>query len=109
MSAPNSLEVLRGWRERLASLQDDAYWRELQNASHDDGLRAAMREVLPELASFWTDRIDRRRMLQLLGASLALVASGCSRSKHERLAPYAVMPEGVVPGVPQLWATALTR
>ncbi len=102
-------QVLQQWRERLAPLQGDAYWRALEDAGEDATLRRAAQACLPELAGLWGRRIDRRQLLQLLGASLMFAgASACSRPR-EKLVPYTAMPEGLVPGVPQLWATALSR
>ncbi|GJD66672.1 4Fe-4S dicluster domain-containing protein [Methylobacterium frigidaeris] len=50
--------------------------------------------------------LHRREALQLLGASIALAAGGCSRPDEEIL-PYVRQPEQLLPGVPARYATAL--
>ena len=51
--------------------------------------------------------LSRRRMLQVMGASLALAtASGC-RWEGEEILPFATRPEGRIPGRTRRFATAL--
>jgi molybdopterin-containing oxidoreductase family iron-sulfur binding subunit len=51
--------------------------------------------------------LNRRRWLQLMGASLALAGlSGC-RAKQEEILPFAKRPADRVPGQPQFYATAM--
>src|SRR5262245_26163667 len=56
--------------------------------------------------------INRRRFLQLMGASLALMGlggiSGCRRP-DTRILPYSRTPENVVPGMPLYYATSIPR
>ena len=53
--------------------------------------------------------IDRRRFLHLMAASLGLAGvAGCRRPELKAL-PYAKRPEGVVPGLPNFYATAMPR
>ncbi len=50
---------------------------------------------------------SRRRVLELLGASLALAgAAGCTRQPPEKIVPYVAAPEEVTPGKPLYYATA---
>jgi molybdopterin-containing oxidoreductase family iron-sulfur binding subunit len=52
---------------------------------------------------------DRRRFLQLMGASLGLMGLvGCRRPNHEIL-PFARRPEEIVPGLPTFYATCIPR
>ena len=60
------------------------------------------------------DELSRRRALQLLAGGAASLAAGCSRPDENSVAqagrkelPYVDMPEGLLPGVPQHYATAL--
>jgi Fe-S-cluster-containing dehydrogenase component len=57
---------------------------------------------------------QRREMLKLMGASLALagVGTGCDvldplRRPEDLIMPYVSQPEGIIPGVPNYFATAL--
>jgi len=53
--------------------------------------------------------IDRRRFLHLMAASMGLAGvAGCHRPELNAL-PYTVPPEGVVPGLPNFYATAMPR
>ena len=54
----------------------------------------------------WNAPIDRRRALQLLGASLALAGlPACAPQPEEHLVPYVRMPEHLVPGKSRYYAT----
>ncbi|HYX75056.1 MAG TPA: 4Fe-4S dicluster domain-containing protein [Steroidobacteraceae bacterium] len=53
--------------------------------------------------------IDRRECMKLMGAALALGSSSCARPPLEQMVPYLSTPEGMVPGEPLFFATALTR
>ncbi|MGN6453851.1 MAG: molybdopterin oxidoreductase, partial [Steroidobacteraceae bacterium] len=52
--------------------------------------------------------IDRRECMKLMGAALALAGSSCARPPLEQMVPYISTPEGMVPGEPMFFATALT-
>jgi molybdopterin-containing oxidoreductase family iron-sulfur binding subunit len=53
--------------------------------------------------------IDRRRFLHLMAASMGLAGvAGCRRPELKVL-PYTTPPEGVVPGLPNFYATAMPR
>lgn len=63
-------------------------------------------------ASAPTDAPDsraRRDFLRVMAASAALAGSACSGPPKETIVPYVHMPEGMVPGRPLFYATALTR
>jgi Fe-S-cluster-containing dehydrogenase component/anaerobic selenocysteine-containing dehydrogenase len=50
---------------------------------------------------------DRRSFLGLVGATIALAGlEGCIRRPEEKIVPYTKSPEGVIPGVPQFYATS---
>jgi molybdopterin-containing oxidoreductase family iron-sulfur binding subunit len=51
--------------------------------------------------------INRRRWLQLMGASLALAAAGGCRWKEQEILPFAERPEGRTPGKTERFATAM--
>src|SRR5262245_61512944 len=63
-----------------------------------------------EGAGEWPDSISRRRFLTLLGASLGLAGlSGCRvRPSTGKILPYVHPPEGLVPGKPLYFATAMS-
>ncbi|MCP4502935.1 MAG: TAT-variant-translocated molybdopterin oxidoreductase [Deltaproteobacteria bacterium] len=53
--------------------------------------------------------IQRRDMLKLMGASMALagMGTGCIRRPEDKILPYSKMPEHLIPGVPNYFATTL--
>lgn len=55
------------------------------------------------------DSRARRNFLRVMAASAALAGSACSGPPKETIVPYVHMPEGMVPGRPLFYATALTR
>ncbi|HEY1960164.1 MAG TPA: 4Fe-4S dicluster domain-containing protein [Polyangiaceae bacterium] len=56
-----------------------------------------------------TSRLSRRGFLGLGAASAAIASEGCIRRQVEHIYPYAKAPEYVIPGVPNHYATILTR
>src|SRR5262249_42536868 len=57
----------------------------------------------------FADPVSRRAFLKLMGASLALAGvTGCTRQPPEKIVPYVRQPEGLVPGKPLFFATAMT-
>ena len=58
-----------------------------------------------ELLKVARDGFDRRSVLKFLGLSAALPLAACG-APHEEIVPYVEMPEGLVAGQPQYFATA---
>jgi molybdopterin-containing oxidoreductase family iron-sulfur binding subunit len=90
---------LRLWRDRDELERNDAFFAALENEFP--------RQAAP-LAPFGAaEGVDRRRFLQLMGASLALGgATACTRQPLEKIVPYVRQPEEIVPGQPLYFATA---
>src|SRR4051794_18116335 len=64
----------------------------------------------PPLREGEGDGLDRRRFLELLGASMALAGlSGCTRQPPEHIVPYVRQPEEVVPGESLFYATSMVH
>ncbi|WP_158914507.1 4Fe-4S dicluster domain-containing protein [Caulobacter sp. S45] len=51
--------------------------------------------------------LDRREALAMLSAGMATALSACGKPR-EQIVPYVEQPEGLTPGLPQRYATALT-
>jgi len=81
------------------------HWRSLAELEDRPEFRAFLDAEFPETAD--PGGINRRRWLQVMGASLALAGfAGCPGPKQEVL-PFAKRPEGRTPGKPQRYATAM--
>jgi molybdopterin-containing oxidoreductase family iron-sulfur binding subunit len=96
--------------KRVLPLTRDAgppsHWRSPEHLAQSPAVReAAGREFAPGASVL--EPADRRTFLGLMGATLALAgASGCVRRPEEKIVPYTKSPEGIIPGVPQFYATA---
>ena len=95
-------------RERLARTRGRDYWRSLEELAGDPGFADMLQREFPRQASEWGDGLDRRRFLQLAGASLALAGLACTRQPLELIVPYVRQPEETIPGRPKFYATAMT-
>ncbi len=85
------------------------YWRSLDELAATPGFREQLEREFPEGASNM-EGVDRRRFFKLMAASFALggmgFATGCRRPESYIL-PYGKSVEGVVPGLPLYFATAM--
>ncbi|MGE0127404.1 MAG: TAT-variant-translocated molybdopterin oxidoreductase [Blastocatellales bacterium] len=88
--------------------QTSEYWRSLDELADTEEFREMLGREFPRQASEWSDPVGRRRFLQLMGASLALAGlTGCTVQPDEVIVPFVKPPEGVVPGKPLFFATAM--
>ncbi len=91
-------------------LNGPKYWRSLDDLAATPGFREHVEREFPEGASN-LDGVDRRQFFKLMAASFALggigLAAGCRRPEALIL-PYGKAVEGVVPGLPQYFATAFS-
>ena len=95
-------------RRRLEGAEGPRYWRSLEEIAGTEEFRDFLSHEFPENADQWSDAVSRRRFLQLMGASFALAGlSACTRQPVEKIVPYVEQPEGLVPGKPLFFATAL--
>ena len=112
---------LKAVRERIdAATEHDAvlnekdkagpeYWRSLEELAGSPDFQEALHREFPKGASEWVDSVSRRGFLKVMGASLGLAGmTGCVRLPLEPIVPYVRQPEGVIPGRPQFFATAVT-
>src|SRR5947209_7143503 len=84
------------------------FWRSLEERLDGDAFREMMTREFPDDAPDWMDAVSRRRFLALAGASLALAGVvGCYQAPSQKIVPYVRQPEGLVPGRPLYYATAM--
>src|SRR5262245_21846344 len=90
------------------------FWRSLEEQAGSDRFREFLHREFPALNApeadpTMLDQSGRRNFLKLMSASLALAGlTACTRQPKEYLVPYVRTPEGLVPGKPQYYATAMT-
>ena len=93
-------------RNKLGDAGGPRFWRALEELADDAGFRRELAAALPQFAGLLA--MDRRRFLQLLGASLAFGGlAACSGPPPEQIVPWVTPPPGVQPDVPQYFATTL--
>ncbi|MBN1855261.1 MAG: TAT-variant-translocated molybdopterin oxidoreductase [Pirellulales bacterium] len=85
--------------------QYDTWWRSLNELADAPGFRTFLKAEFPAEAE--ASGMSRRRMLQLMGASLTLAAAGGCRWKKQEILPFAERPEGRMPGKFEKFATAI--
>ena len=87
------------------------FWRSLEERADPGSVASLGSDVVRGIVS--SDellQLDRRRFLTLSGAIGALAGvEGCIRRPVEKIMPYTDAPEGVNPGVPNHYATTVSR
>jgi MoCo/4Fe-4S cofactor protein with predicted Tat translocation signal len=97
---------LEAVRQKLAGSRGKEYWRSLDEVADTPEFRKWVDDEFPNRESIM--QIDRRDFLKFCGASLLLAGlAGCRPLGAEKIVPYVVQPEDMVPGMPQMYATAM--
>jgi MoCo/4Fe-4S cofactor protein with predicted Tat translocation signal len=95
-------------RNLLAGQKGSRYWRSLEEVAGTPEFEEYLHAEFPRLASAMNSSVSRRRFLQLMGASMALGGlAGCTKQPAEKIVPYVKQPEGLIPGEPLYYATAM--
>ncbi len=95
-------------RAELAGKSGKAFWKSLEELSGTERFKDLIAREYPSQLERRLDVPERRTVLKLMGASLALAGfSACTRQPDEKIVPYAKNPEALVPGVPLFYATAM--
>jgi molybdopterin-containing oxidoreductase family iron-sulfur binding subunit len=84
------------------------YWRSLDELAATPGFRAQLEREFPAGASE-LDGVDRRHFLKIMAASFALGGLGLAgcRRPEKHILPYGKSIEGIIPGLPLYFATAM--
>tara|TARA_B100000029_G_scaffold505920_1_gene587647 strand:- start:146607 stop:149624 length:3018 start_codon:yes stop_codon:yes gene_type:complete len=84
------------------------YWRSLDQLAETAEFESFMQREFPQhLEEVKANPVTRRKFLKLMGASIALAgATACTRQPSEKIIPYVLPPEEVVPGKPLYYASA---
>ncbi|MFC1619215.1 TAT-variant-translocated molybdopterin oxidoreductase [Candidatus Neomarinimicrobiota bacterium] len=96
--------------EKMSNLlpenEHGGYWRSLKELTDSPEIRKLLHEQ-DRGDSSQPGGMPRRNFLSLMGASLALAGlSGCRRPV-EKIIPYVIKPEEIIPGQPQYYATSM--
>lgn len=81
-------------------------WRSLAEYQRSDAFGEMLKAEFPSLFELWT--VDRREVLRVMGASLALAGmSGCKPVRSDDAVPFVNRPEGYLEGRVDHYATAV--
>src|ERR1035437_5389302 len=94
---------------RDSQLRGKRFWRSLEELANTPQFEEMLHREFPHAASEWKNDSSRRTFLKLMGASLALGGVGaCTRqASPEKIAPYVVPPEELIPGRPLYFASTM--
>jgi molybdopterin-containing oxidoreductase family iron-sulfur binding subunit len=85
------------------------YWRSLGQLENSPEFQATLTREFPEGITDAPDDISRRGFLSAVAASVALAGMTSCRKPVTKILPFNRRPEGFKPGMPQYYATTLTR
>ena len=90
------------------ALTGPQYWRSLDELAATPGFKQQLAREFPEGASN-LDGVDRRHFMKLMAASFALGGLGLAgcRRPEKNILPFGKSVEGIIPGLPQYYATAM--
>ena len=90
------------------ALTGPQYWRSLDELAATPGFKAQLAREFPEGASSLNE-VDRRQFMKLMAASFALGGLGLAgcRRPEKNILPFGKSVEGIIPGLPQYYATAM--
>ncbi len=95
-------------RDQIAS-RGPEYWRSMQELAQDPAFLEQVHREFPKGASEWLAPFSRRDFLSLMAASLALAGmTACVKQPPEKIVPYVVQPDDILPGRPKFYASAMT-
>ena len=95
-------------RARLAAARGAQYWRTLEEVADSEAFAELVAREMPAATALWLDPMQRRSFLKLMAAAFALGGiGGCTQGPSEPIVPYVHAPEGMVPGRPVYFATAM--
>ncbi|MBT3228336.1 MAG: TAT-variant-translocated molybdopterin oxidoreductase [Candidatus Marinimicrobia bacterium] len=89
------------------STQGKKYWRSLDHLAETPEFKELVEKEFPEGADELKNPVSRRKFLGLMGASMALAGLTSCRRPVEKIIPYVVKPEEIIPGKPQYYATSM--
>lgn len=108
MNEARSSKAADQMREALADRSGRSFWRALEELTETSLFERYNGEEFPALSSR-VPTLNRRSLLKIMGASLALAGlSACKGEEDETALPYVNAPDGVTIGVAKWYATAVT-
>src|ERR1043166_316097 len=109
MASPESKMKFASIRKEILALDGKEYWRSLEEHADTPEFREFISREYPHEIEEWDNSLSRRNFVKVMGASLALAGlSGGVIQPNEEIVPYVKSPEGMLPGKPNFFATAMS-
>ncbi len=109
MSSKDSKLSFAQLKDRILQQNGKEYWRSVEEFVDAPEFEEFVKQEYPVHAEEWDSSVSRRNFIKVMGASLALAGlSGCVIQPTEKIVPYVSQPEGIIPGKPLFYATAMT-
>jgi molybdopterin-containing oxidoreductase family iron-sulfur binding subunit len=109
MASKDSKNSFALMRESILAQNGKDYWRSVEEFVDAPEFEEFVKEEYPQHAEEWDDGLSRRNFVKVMGASLALAGlSGCVIQPPEKIVPYVKTPDGLLPGKPLFFATAMS-
>ncbi len=81
------------------------YWRSLDEINQTPEFEQFLKNEFSEGTFDVPNGMSRRKFLSIMGASIALAGLASCRRPVEKIIPYAIAPENIVPGTPKYYST----
>jgi MoCo/4Fe-4S cofactor protein with predicted Tat translocation signal len=99
--------------ENTETTEAKRLWRSIDELENSIEYQHALHREFPVLASF-SEGIDRRDFLKVMGASLGLAGAtvtlgACTRMPMRKIVPYVNQPENLIPGNPIFYASTFVH
>jgi MoCo/4Fe-4S cofactor protein with predicted Tat translocation signal len=108
-NGPSRQPSLAALRQKLAAQAGRRVWSGFEELAETREFQELLEHEFPRQASA-IPNLNRRDFIKLLAAPLALAGlSACIPQPPEKIMPYSEAPEGLTPGEPMFFATAMER
>ncbi len=109
MPSPESKQNFALLRDKILSQNGKEYWRSVEEFVDAPEFEEFVAREYPHEIEEWDDNLSRRNFVKVMGASLAFAGlTGCVIQPAEKIVPYVQSPEGMLPGKPNFYATAMS-
>src|SRR6478672_10734501 len=109
MPSPETKNNFSAIRDKILAQSGKEYWRSVEEFVDAPEFEEFVAREYPHEIEEWDDSLSRRNFVKVMGASLALAGlSGCVIQPAEKIVPYVKNPEGMLPGKPNFYATAMS-
>lgn len=108
MPSKDNKQNFASLRDKILAQNGKEYWRSVEEFVDAPEFEEFVKREYPSHAEEWDNSLSRRNFIKVMGASLAFAGlSGCVIQPAEKIVPFVVQPENMIPGKPLFYATAM--